>query len=49
MLFATWCGDTGIKEMAAAGVVPIVLPGATVFLGKVREAVCSMICCTVLL
>jgi imidazolonepropionase len=27
--------DEGIKEMAAAGVVPIVLPGATVFLGKV--------------
>jgi imidazolonepropionase len=27
--------DDGIKKMAAAGVIPIVLPGATVFLGKV--------------
>jgi imidazolonepropionase len=26
--------DKGISDMAAAGVIPIVLPGATVFLGK---------------
>ena len=27
--------DVGIKAMAEKGVIPIVLPGATVFLGKV--------------